>query len=163
MIGEVYIPRNSTTPAVCRKIIADWGNHEGLVLCYGDASGGSSGSAKVAGSDWALIRAELRSTFGNRLHFRVPDGNPKVRVRINAMNSRLKSASGEIRLMVDPVKAPNMVRDLEGVRALKGGSGEIDKAADPALSHISDALGYYIVKEFPIIKPMVGTGHAVWQ
>jgi hypothetical protein len=39
---------------------------------------------------------------------------------------------------------------------LAGGSGELDKKSNPALSHISDALGYYIAKEFPIITPVGG-------
>src|SRR3954465_8597486 len=39
IIGEVHIPRNSTTPAVCRKIIQDWGQHTGPVYIYGDATG----------------------------------------------------------------------------------------------------------------------------
>ena len=47
------------------------------------------------------------------------------------MNSRLKSAAGDIRPMVDAVKAPHTVKDFEGVRLLEGGSGEIDKKADP--------------------------------
>jgi hypothetical protein len=150
VIGEVYIPRNSNTPAVCRKIATDWGNHAGPVRIYGDASGAARGSARVMGSDWDLVRAELRPVFQDRLSFRVPNANPAERARVNAVNSRLKSASGEIRLMVDPQKAPHVVTDLEGVRLLKGGSGEIDKKVDPKLSHISDALGYMIEKEFPI-------------
>jgi hypothetical protein len=77
---------------------------------------------------------------------------------VNAVNSRLMSAAGEMRLMVDPQKASNVIRDLEGVRLLKGGSGEIDKRADPALSHISDALGYYVAKEFPITSRDLGIG-----
>ena len=43
-----------------------------------------------------------------------------------------------------------MAKDLEGVALLKGGSGEIDKKAAPELTHISDALGYYIAAEFPV-------------
>lgn len=54
------------------------------------------------------------------------------------------------------MKAPNVVNDLEGVRLLKGGSGEIDKKADPKLSHISDAAGYYVQKVFP-----TGNNHLV--
>jgi hypothetical protein len=45
-----------------------------------------------------------------------------------------------------------VVRDLEGVRTLEGGSGEIDKKVDPRLTHISDALGYYVDYRFPIAK-----------
>lgn len=151
VIGEVFIPRNSTTPAVCRRIVDDWGDHAGPVYLYGDATGGARGSARVLGSDWDLVRAELRPVFSDRLAFHVPAANPAERARLNAMNSRLRSASGEIRLMVDPVRAPHVVRDLEGVRLLEGGAGEIDKRADPKLTHISDALGYYIAKRFPII------------
>lgn len=156
VIGEVYIPRNSNTPAVCRRLIQDWINHRGPIRCYGDATGGSRGSAKIAGSDWDLIKAEFRqSPFRNRITYRVPSSNPPERSRVNAMNSRLKSESGEIRLVVDPVKAPHVVRDLEGVVLLKGGSGEIDKKGAPDLTHISDALGYYIVSEFPVVQNVV--------
>lgn len=152
VIGEVWIPRNSNTPAVCRKLIEDWGHHQGPVLCYGDATGGARGSAKVQGSDWDLIKAELRPKFGDRLLIKVPPANPAERARVNSMNTRLRSGDGVIRFMVDPVKAPHVVKDLEGVTTLKGGSGEIDKKADPQLTHISDAVGYYAVGEFPIVK-----------
>lgn len=158
VIGEVFIPRNSNTPAVCRKLIQDWGQHQGKIVCFGDASGGSRGSAKVQGSDWDLIKTEFRhAPFADRVFYEVPRANPPERARVNAMNSRLKNEAGEIRLMVDSVKAPHVVRDLEGVVLLSGGSGEIDKRSTPDLTHISDALGYYIVAKFPIAKKMVGT------
>jgi hypothetical protein len=150
VIGEVYIPRNSNTPAVCRKIIEDWGQHPGMVTCYGDATGGARGTAKVAGSDWDLIKAELKPTFGARLNFDVPAANPAERSRLNAVNTRLKTANGTIRLMVDAKKAPHVVKDLEGVRLLEGGAGEIDKNADRRLTHISDGLGYYVERKFPV-------------
>jgi hypothetical protein len=41
VIGEVWIPRASSTPAVCRKLAADWGNHAGPVRIYADATGGA--------------------------------------------------------------------------------------------------------------------------
>lgn len=150
VIGEVHIPLNSNTPAVCRKIIQDWGEHQGMVYVYGDASGGARGTAKVDGSDWDIIKRMLKEVFKERLIMRVPSANPPERSRINAMNTRIKTHGGEIRLMVDPTYAPHVVKDLDGVKLLEGGSGEIDKKADPKLTHISDALGYYIVYEFPI-------------
>lgn len=152
VIGEVYITTNSNTPAVCRRIVADWGRHEGPVRLYGDATGGARGSAKVDGSDWDIIKAELRPVFGDRLSFKVPPSNPAERARINAVNSRLLSSDSVVRMMVDPVKAPHVVKDFEGVRTLEGGSGEIDKKATPALTHISDAVGYYVEREFPIVR-----------
>jgi hypothetical protein len=132
VIGEVWIPNNSNTPAVCRKILTDWQPiHTGRVEVYGDATGGAGGTAKTEGSDWE------------------PAANPAERARINAVNTRTKSRDGTIRLMVDPSRAPHVVKDFEGVRTLKGGSGEIDKDADKKLTHVSDAIGYYVHAEFP--------------
>ncbi len=156
-IGEVHIPRNSNTPAVCRKVVQDWGKHKGNVGCYGDSTGGARGSAQTQGSDWELIRQELKPVFKERLSFHVKSSNPSERARINAVNSRLKSAGGLVRLMVDPAKAPNVVKDFEGVQLLKGGSGEIDKKATPMLTHISDAIGYYIEFTYPIVPSVVKT------
>jgi hypothetical protein len=150
VIGEVYIPRHSSTPAVCRRIIQDWGEHPGQVYVYGDSTGGAGGSSRVQGSDWDLVKAELRPVFGNRLFIKVQT-NPRERARVNSVNSLLRNAAGEIRLMVDPQKAPNVVRDFEGVRLLEGGSGEIDKKSDPMLSHLSDGIGYLCVQEWPVV------------
>lgn len=161
VIGEVYIPRNSNTPAVCRKIVEDWHQHQGRVVCYGDASGGARGTAQTQGSDWALVKRDLGAVFRDRFFLRVPPANPAERARVNAMNTRLKSGDGTIRLMVDPVKAPNVVKDLEGVRLLKGGSGEIDKRVDPMLTHLTDALGYYVEKEFPVTARKLTTSTAL--
>lgn len=151
VIGEVYIPRNSNTPAVCRKLVQDWGHHEGRVTCYGDATGGARGSAKVAGSDWDIVKQELRGVWSD-LRFDVPKANPAERSRVNAMNSRICAGDGTRRLYVDGQHAPHVVRDLEGVTLLEGGSGEIDKKADPALTHVADALGYYVERVHPVEK-----------
>jgi hypothetical protein len=151
VIGEVHIERSSNTERVCRKILADWGHHVGRVVCYGDATGGAAGSAKVAGSDWDIVRRLLGAHFKDRLALDIPPANPPERVRINSVNARLKNALGEVRLMVDPTKAPWTVRDLEGVRVIAGSDGEIDKKADPRLTHLSDALGYYVTRRFSIV------------
>jgi len=151
-IGEVYIPRNSTTPRVCQKLIKDWGRHQSNIICYGDATGGAKGSAKVRGSDWDLIKQELMPYIGDRLYFKVPKANPQERQRVNSVNSRLKSATGDVKLMIDGKECPHLVKDLEGVTVIEGGAGEIDKKADPNLTHISDAFGYYIHREFPVFQ-----------
>lgn len=153
VIGEVHIPRNSNTPAVCRKLLQDWGHHKGDVFYYGDATGGSRHTSQEnQASDWDLVRQVLRPVFGERLRNRVPRSNPVVRDRINAVNSRLKSTSGVVRLAVNPRAAPHVVRDFEGVTLLAGGSGEIDKRGceDQGLTHLTDAIGYYLHSAFPV-------------
>jgi len=151
VIGQVYIPQNSTTPAVCNRLIKDWGSHSGNIFCYGDATGAAKGSAKVAGSDWDLIKQSLRGHFGDRLKFRVNKSNPRERVRVNAVNSRIQTFDGNRHLYVD-YSCKNVIYDFEGVQTLKGGSGEIDKKSNLNLSHISDAIGYYINKRFPVVS-----------
>jgi len=157
IIGEVYIPRNSNTIRVCNKLAEDWGEHKGNVFCYGDSTGGAGGSAKIAGSDWDLVKKVLFPVFGERLHFRVPAANPRERVRVNSVNSRLKNVLGESYLVVDPGKAPHVVKDFEGVRLIVGGTGDIDKKADPKLTHLSDAVGYYIHREYPVRRYVAST------
>ena len=136
---------------VCRKLIKDWGTHQGEIRLYGDATGGSRGSAKVAGSDWDLVRDTFRGEFkhSDGITWHVPSANPSERSRINAMNTRLMTSDGSKRMFFSSRKCPMLVRDLQGVTTVKGGSGEIDKHADRMLTHISDAAGYYVVREFP--------------
>lgn len=152
VISEIYVPRNSNTQIICDRFLQTWGMHAGRVTLFGDASGGNRGTAKLSGSDWDIIKGKLRPAFGQRLHFEVPRANPPERSRVNAVNSRLLNAADEVRLMVDPEYAPKTVRDLAGVRVVDSGSGEIDKDSDPALTHLSDALGYYISRRYPVVS-----------
>ena len=57
---------------------------------------------------------------------------------------------GEVHLLVDPRKAPSVVRDFENVVVLQGSAGEIDKKSDPSITHWTDALGYYIEARYPL-------------
>jgi hypothetical protein len=156
-IGEVWIPENSTTPAVVRKLIADWGTHTGPVLVYGDATGGAKGTAKVDGSDWEIIERMLRHHFGARVRMRVPSHNPLERVRVNSANSRLLNIDGVARWLIDPRKCPHLVDDLESVVSLAGSDGEIDKKSYPSLTHCSDAATYYIERRHSIVKHTITT------
>lgn len=149
-IGEVYIPQFSNTERVCDKLIEDWKHHKGRVLLYGDASGGAAGSAKVTGSDWDIIMRKLKPAFPNRVKLRVPKGNPPIRSRVNAVNSRLKTADNIIHMKIDPDTCPYMVTDFEGVTVIEGGTGDIDKDSDPTLTHMTDGVGYYVVRKHPI-------------
>lgn len=155
VVDEVWIPRGSNTQMVCRKLVEKYGKHQAGVYCFGDATGGGGGSAKLNGSDWDIIRAELRPVYQGSLKVIVPDGNPAERARVNAVNTRLLTGSGAINLMVHPKKAEHVMKDFEGVRAVEGGSGEIEKKSDKSgseLTHISDAIGYYVHYRFPITK-----------
>jgi len=152
VIGEVWIPRDSNTTRVCEALYARWRDHQGLILCYGDPAGGHRATSQTQGTDWDLILTTLRALFrtGPRVAYRGKRSAPSHRDRINAVNSRLLSMDGGIRMMVDPEQAPHVVTDLEGV--MTTGDGHLDKGrhAKDGLTHLSDAVGYYIETCFPV-------------
>lgn len=158
IIGEVYIPRASNTVMVCDRLIKDFGDHQGQIVCYGDFTGGSRGSASILGSDWQLVKEKLWTHFGaDRVYFKVK-ANPRERDRVNSVNSRCLSMDKRVRCMVDPSRAPHVVRDFEGVTLVEGGSGEINKTSDLSLTHLTDAYGYRVWSEYPVKKQHAPSG-----
>jgi hypothetical protein len=150
LIGEVYIPRQSNTVRVCNKLIEDWYRHKGTVICYGDSTGGAQGTAKIRGNDWDIIKQQFYPHFGDRLYFKVPTKNPRERQRVNAVNSRLQAYNGDVKMVMDGKHCIKTVKDFEGVRVIEGTAGEIDKKSDEKLTHLTDAVGYYVHREWPV-------------
>lgn len=160
-IGEVWIPHDSNTPTVCRKIIADWhgdledpsvepliAKHKGEIHVYGDATGAARSTKTEAGSDWAVARAWLHRAFGPQVRFFIKQANPSERTSVNAANSRFCSADGVRHFVLNKKLAPKMHRDLEGV-VIKEGTTEIDDS-NPELTHLSDGLRYFMEYRHPM-------------
>ena len=82
--------------------------------------------------------------------FQIGSSNPKVRDRVNCVNAKLCSQAGVRTLFIDP-QCTQLIQDFERVHWKQDGNGntlpEIDKS-DPARTHVSDALGYMIGREF---------------
>jgi hypothetical protein len=87
----------------------------------------------------------------------VPRANPHVRDRYAAVNSRACTSDGVRHLSVDP-SCIHVIADLEQV--IFGDNGEADKKSNPMLTHISDALGYWVHRTWPPVrKTMAGAGY----
>ncbi len=154
-IGEVYIPHDSRTEHVCRKLVADWGHHKGHVICYGDATGGSRHTSQgLEGSDWQIIRSRLNDAFPGRVDIRHRRKNPPERDRVNAVNARFRSADGKVHALVS-ARCKETVEDWDATMLLEGGSGEIDKDRDKRRTHMSDAGGYLLELEHPLSSVVV--------
>ena len=69
-----------------------------------------------------------------------------IRDRVNAVNSRFLSQSGEIKLFIDP-KCKHTIEGLEK-QVYKEGTSQPDKTS--GLDHMMDALGYCVDGLFPI-------------
>lgn len=165
--GEVHI-EDSTTKAVCREIVHRFPNHQAPCYVYGDAAGGQKKSSAER-TDWQIVDEVLRPHFPEYKR-RVPKANPYVIDRVNAVNAAFEKR--RIRINID--RCPNLVVDLDQVTwkpgthdllrpALKQEEAGIDKGKK-SLTHLTDALGYLIHYEMPLVKPTLGGGVAVnWR
>ena len=155
VLDEIVL-RDSNTRAACDEFakrcqqITGQQHPQLQVSLYGDASGNSR---KTSGTtDWNTVREwfKLRPWF--ETYYRVPAANPEVKNRVNAVNGILRNFQGEVRMYVDP-RCKELTRDLEQVAWLVDKHGNtLDEIAktDPNRTHTSDALGYFIEKQFSL-------------
>ncbi len=95
---------------------------------------------------------------------KVPHSHTPVRDRINAVNSRLRNARGQVNLTFDP-RVKHLIEGLER-QTYKPGSTQPDK--DSGYDHMNDALGYMVDYLFPVTRDRDTTqvqprrwGHAI--
>lgn len=125
-------------------------SHSAEVRIYGDASGNARTAQTNRSNYWLILNEMMHYPVPVKLH--VPEANPPIVSRINAMNSCIQNIYGEPGMIVDP-SCKNLIADLEQV--LLTTDGKILKVSNQRDSyskrtHISDALGYYVSKERPI-------------
>jgi hypothetical protein len=142
VLDEIVI-RHGTTQQACEEFLRRFRTHQAAVVVYGDASGFQGQT--TGASDYEIVREHLRVNTNMTVQYRVPRSNPPVRERTNLVNAKLRSASGEIGLLVDP-KCKELIKDFEQV-AYKEDSNQIDKDRDRLRTHLSDALGYLVWQE----------------
>lgn len=154
VLDELVIP-SAITESACEEFVArtsPWiGNRQVEVIVYGDPAG-NSGSTKARTSDWDIVRNFFRNQSQYRMTYRIDRSHPSHRDRTNSVNARLRNAAG-VRSMIIDHRCRELIRDFEQVQFKSDPNGrilaEIDKS-DPKRTHLSDALGYYIWKEFPV-------------
>lgn len=132
------------TRAAARRVkeLLEEAHHQGGVRIYGDATGKS---AKTTGP---ADHAVLREVFPGAT-WCIPGGNPHEKDRVAAVNGVCESMEGTHRLEVDP-SCVGMIADLEQV--IFADNGELDKKSNAELTHLSDGLGYWIVRDFPPVS-----------
>ena len=137
------------TPAMIKRIQEEFWRYEGgryvasrQIYIYPDASGDSRKSNCASLTDIAQLREAGFSVIVNA-------SNPPVKDRINSMNAMFCNALGERRYLVNVQRCPVYTESLE--QQVWDKNGEPDKKADN--DHPNDGGGYFIVKDYPIIKP----------
>jgi hypothetical protein len=137
--------RASASKAKALLVEAGW---HGAVRIYGDATG--RGAKTTGPSDHAVLRELFPGAT-----WCIPNENPHVKDRYSAVNSRFQSTDGTRRGTVDP-SCTHLCSDLEQV--IFDDKGEADKKGNPMLTHISDALGYWIAAHWPVVRRSTGGG-----
>lgn len=127
------------TPDMIRILKERLGDRQ--IRVYPDASGGSRKSVNASVTDIKLLKE-------GGFMVSAPDANPPVKDRINSMNGMFCNAQGERRYRVNADLCPTYADCLE--QQVWAESGEPDKANGN--DHPNDAAGYFIHRDFPIIK-----------
>jgi hypothetical protein len=143
VLDEIVL-RHATTAEACEKFLERFPKSPAGVVIYGDASGNQQHT--TGASDYDMIREYFRVHSPMLVTYRVPTCNPSVRERINLTNSRLRSAGGDIGLLVD-FRCKELIMDFEQV-SFKADTNQIDKDRDRLRTHLSDALGYLLWQEY---------------
>ncbi len=126
------------TARMCNTIKEKYPNNQYII--YPDASGFQRHTSAQF-SDIDILKQ-------HGFTVKVRKSNPPVVNRVNSVNKMLEG-----NLIIDP-KCKALIQDLEKVTN-KQGTRDIDKS-NKLLTHMTDALGYAIEWEFPIIKPTLG-------
>lgn len=129
------------TPTMCALIKDKFPDH--TIKIYPDAAGQSTSSKNASESDHAIIRS-----FGFQIV--VNGNNPAIKDRINSFNAQILNSNGVRSFYVNVDMCPNLTEALEQQAYDKHGMP--DKATGH--DHVLDAQGYFIVKQFPIKRPM---------
>jgi hypothetical protein len=153
ILSEIVLPDSNTWNA-CEAFlqkISTWKSsltHFPQVKVYGDATGNGRQTA-ASRTDWQTVH-EFLGRYPYTVDFRVPSSNPPVKDRVNCVNARLRNHAGERRIRINP-GCTHLIKDLERVHWKTDARGNmtpgLDKS-DPQRSHLSDALGYMIAREF---------------
>jgi hypothetical protein len=148
-LEELILP-NSNTPSMMMELLQLLKKYQyGYTLeveVYGDAAG-TQRSSQSQKSNWQIVAEYFQLDGTIHYAFRRRKANPMIVDRVGAVNTMLKSADGTVRMWVDDVRCPELVKDLKKVRwqVDSGGSstGLLDKS-DKRRTHVSDAAGYAV-------------------
>lgn len=143
VIVDAFAFRNCDTNAACERIIDHCGADNNFTI-YPDPACNSRSAHGAAKTDITLIRQAF--SHAKAFQIRVKTAHPKRKDRLNAVNTRLKNAAGDIGLYVCK-RARAIIGDLQRVTTEEYLNGNF---TDPMLGHSSDALGYFIDYKYPI-------------
>jgi hypothetical protein len=136
----------------CKQKLAEAG-WQGQIRLYGDPAGKAG---KTTGpSDHAVLKEVFPGA-----EWCIAHAAPHVKDRVAAVNARCQTMDGKTHLRADP-SCRHLIADWEQVIFLD--TGELDKKSNPMLTHISDAAGYWVHRDFPVVPLVMPVGSAMME
>lgn len=132
------------TPTMARMLKERYVDRGHPVVVYPDASGGNTSSKNASESDLTILKQA-------GLQISVNATNPAVKDRVNAVDAMTLNADGSRRWKINTDACPALTEALE--QQAWGANGEPDKTTGH--DHPNDAVGYFLVKRWPIVKRTV--------
>jgi hypothetical protein len=129
------------TPAMAKLLKERYLDRGHAVTVYPDASGGNTSSKNASESDLSILK---QAGFV----ISVNPANPAVKDRVNAVNAMILNDTGVRRWKVNTDACPVLTESLE--QQAYDNNGEPDKSTGH--DHPNDAVGYFLVKRWPIVK-----------
>jgi len=137
---------------MCDLVYEFFGNHPGEIWLYGDATG-QRRNVQTNQSDYTLLVNAMRR-HGKAIKLKLPNVNPNVPDRVNAVNVAFRSNEGVANIEVDP-SCEELIADFEQVlRDPRGGIKKSNNPRDPYArrTHASDGFSYWIAYEAPVVN-----------
>lgn len=121
---------------------------------FGDASGAQGTTSNAGVTDYHQIGNTLSdngATYSIDYFVEEDKANPRVKNRVENMNSLFRNALGQVRQTYNPAQCPLFDGDLRvvGWKPNVEGRGKLDNAGDVMRTHASDGAGYAVWKKFP--------------
>lgn len=154
-----FIDEIRLSPASIEEMVREFRNkfpaHQGELWIYGDATGNGR-NPQTGKSCYDLVRLYLRGYPASQV-WKVPVVNPQVIDRINAFNLKMRGVDGQVGILIDPDKCPELTRDLKEVVIRGGKIIKVKKREDPYFyrTHASDSASYLIFREWPVVRALM--------
>jgi hypothetical protein len=150
VIDEIVM-YSSNTYELCEEITSRYPSSR--VFVYPDPAGSAKSTKSQGQSDHTIL--------ANQPNFvvKAPRSHTPVRDRINAVNARLCSASGERHLFISP-KCKYTIKCLES-QVYREGSNAVPEKGE--FDHMNDSLGYMIDFVWPITREREPQPQQRWQ
>jgi len=158
---ELIIDTDASIEEMCNYFRETVPVHHGELWIYGDATG-KARHPQTGRTEYQLLLNQMR-TYGSPVRLKVPDSNPLVPDRVNAVQTALRDEKGVPHIEMDP-SCKELIDDMEQVlRDHRGGIKKTHDRRDPYArrTHASDALGYLITFDRPVKLHREGQGSAV--